>query len=76
MKTSTSEGKHNTMNSSEPIRRFRLGRSPSPSITYTRTIANKDSQCSSSLCINKPPHTQEENLGPQIQHGEHQPNHT
>ncbi|VDP24185.1 unnamed protein product [Schistosoma margrebowiei] len=51
MKTSTSEGKHNTMNSSEPIRRFRLSRSPSPSITYTRTIANKDSECSSSLCI-------------------------
>ncbi|VDO90197.1 unnamed protein product [Schistosoma margrebowiei] len=46
------------------------------SIVYTRTNADKDSQCSRSLCISRLQHIQGEKQGPQIQHREQQSNHS
>ncbi|VDP40134.1 unnamed protein product [Schistosoma curassoni] len=45
-------------------------------LRYTPTNADKDSQCSSSLCISKPQHTERKKQDPQIQHKEHRPKHT
>ncbi|VDP78500.1 unnamed protein product [Schistosoma mattheei] len=70
------EKTRNTMDSSEPIRRFGLRRWPSPPIRYTRTNADERNSWSSILCISRPQRTQRENQDPQTQHREHQSNHT
>ncbi|VDO73668.1 unnamed protein product [Schistosoma margrebowiei] len=43
---------------------------------YTRTNSDKNSQCSSSLCISRPQHAQGKKQSPQIQSGEQQSNHS
>ncbi|VDO61026.1 unnamed protein product [Schistosoma margrebowiei] len=78
MKTLTFEGKqkvqwtiHNQSDSSDFTDHLAL-----LSHTHEQMQADKDSQCSNSLCIIGSQHTQGENQHPQIQHGEQQSNHT
>ncbi|VDP50041.1 unnamed protein product [Schistosoma margrebowiei] len=75
MKTSTSEGKHgirwtaqNQLDDSDFADDLEL-------LSRTHdTDADEDSQCSSSLCISRPQHTQRENQSPERQSGKEQSN--
>ncbi|VDP87047.1 unnamed protein product [Schistosoma mattheei] len=77
MKTSKSEGKHgiqwtapNQLDDLDFADDLTL-------VSHTRrNDADEDNQCSSSLCISRPQHTQRENQGPQIESGEQQSNHS
>ena len=72
----TWEESRNTMDNLHATRQLVLGKWRSPSIPYTPTNAGEDSQCSSSLCISRPQQTQGKMQDPEVQHKEHQPNHT
>ncbi|VDP41286.1 unnamed protein product [Schistosoma mattheei] len=77
-KNSTSEVKHGIQWTGwmDATRLFGLHRSSEPSTPCTATNAGREKRCSSSLCISKPQHTQGKKQNFQLQHGEHQLNHT